>query len=75
MCLSRPQVPQLQAPKMPEPPPPPPAPVTSSMPTTVRPRSRARTGSAGSTGAASLTIPLSTGGAMPTGPVNLNIGK
>lgn len=74
MCLSNPRMPA--APKMPEPPPPPPVPITPSTPTTVRPRGRVRGDmTAGSRGASSLAIPLSTGGSAPTGPVNLNIGK
>ena len=74
MCLSNPQVPQ--APKMPEPPPPPPMAVTPTTPTTVKPRQRTQGEVAQrSRGASMLSIPLSTGGAAPTGPVNLNIGK
>jgi hypothetical protein len=61
---------------MPEPPPPPPVAVTPAAPTTVKPavnKSEAMKGAR--RGASRLQIPLSTGGASPSGAVNLNIGK
>jgi hypothetical protein len=64
-------------PKPPEPPAPAPAPViTSTEPTTVKPtRSKRESLQQASRGASSLTIPLSTGGAIPSSMTNLSIGK
>ena len=70
------------APKMPKPPeatpPPPPAPVpvtSSTEPTTVKPtKSKRESMRQASKGASSLTIPLSTGGVIPS-MTNLSIGK
>jgi len=65
-------------PKMPEPPPPPPAPaqaVTDTTPTTVKAsKSKRESLQQAGKGTSSLTIPLSTGGAVPS-MTNLSIGK
>ena len=63
---------------MPEPPPPVPAPVqttTDTTPTTVKPsKSKRESLQQAGKGTSSLTIPLSTGGAVPS-MTNLSIGK
>ena len=71
MCLA----PKMPAP--PEPPAPAPAPViTSTDPTSIKPtKSRRASLQQASRGPSSLTIPLSTGGAIPSSMTNLNIGK
>lgn len=61
---------------MPEAPPPPPVMVTPPTPTTVKPAvSKKQSLMGAKKGASLLQIPLSTGGAAPSGAVNLNIGK
>ena len=63
---------------MPEPPPPVPAPIqttTDTTPTTVKPsKSKRESLQQAGKGTSSLTIPLSTGGAVPS-MTNLSIGK
>jgi hypothetical protein len=65
-------------PAMPEPPPPVPAPVqttTDTTPTAVKPsKSKRESLQQAGKGTSSLTIPLSTGGAVPS-MTNLSIGK
>lgn len=63
-------------PAMPEPPPPVPAPIqTDTTPTTVKPsKSKRESLQQAGKGTSSLTIPLSTGGAVPS-MTNLSIGK
>lgn len=72
MCLSP------KMPKMPEPPPPAPGPpqaVTETTPTTVKTsKSKRESLQQAGKGTSSLTIPLSTGGAVPS-MTNLSIGK
>jgi hypothetical protein len=66
----------MPSPSMPEPPPPPPMAVTPATPTTVKPAvSKSEAMKGARKGASLLKIPLSTGGAAPSGAVNLNIGK
>jgi hypothetical protein len=76
MCLFNPKPQQQATPSMPEAPPPPPIAITPATPTTVKPAvSKKQSLMGAKKGASLLQIPLSTGGASPSGAVNLNIGK